>query len=70
MAAPQFAPEPTLTGRTETREVRVRFANPQRLLEGLARARTEPWVVDARVDADELVLVMGASHAPGLQRVH
>ena len=39
-----------LAPRPETHEVRVRFATRASLLAGLARARREPWVEQARIE--------------------
>ncbi len=61
MAAPiQTLPEtPTfLASRPAQREMRVRFASRDALLQGLARARQEPWVEACRIDAPSGELVV------------
>ncbi len=54
-----------LAPRTETREIRVRFASRASLLAGLARARQEPWVRAARVDLPKSELVLATAGGQG-----
>ena len=67
MNAPQLLPRP------ETREMRIRFASPPALVDGLARAQRESWVRSAHIDwaNRELVVRMaggGRSHLRVVER--
>lgn len=66
-----------LAPRPETHEIRVRFATRASLLAGLARARQEPWVEQARIEPSgidlsehELVLAMAGGRGHGRQHLH